>query len=614
MTEHSVSSSSSNDRKNSQFDELADYQVSDPEEFVHNLVMLVDEAAQAAAVMFEHGDEAGPMSNTHEMVEASRSMTSIAQQWMADPLRLMDAQSDLAQGYALLWHNTMRRMIGEDVEPVVTPAPGDNRFKDPEWANNIFFDYWKQFYLLTTNWAEDVLERTEGLDDLERQRAEFHLRQISSAFSPSNFPMTNPEVLRETLRTNARNLVAGMHNFVDDMSRSDDLLKISQTDMSAFEVGENLATSPGKVVFQNELMQLLQYSPSTQDVYETPLLIVPPWINKFYILDLTAQKSFVRYAVAQGFTVFVISWVNPDERLASKSFEDYMKQGILAAADAVLRESGQAQCNVAGYCVGGTLLSTTLAYLAAQGESPFKSATFLTTQIDFDKSGDLKLFVDDEQFAALEDMMKEKGYLDASRMATVFNMLRPKDLIWPYIVNNYMLGKKPFAFDLLYWNQDSTRLPYTNHAFYLSEFYRNNALALGKMELGGVALDMGRVKVPVYELAARDDHIAPAASVFRGSRLFGGPVEYVLAGSGHIAGVINPPNPDRVKYQYWTNAFGGETLDAWLTGAKETPGSWWPHWSQWLAKHGGNKIPARTPGAQLGTIEDAPGSYVRARS
>jgi polyhydroxyalkanoate synthase len=415
------------------------------------------------------------------------------------------------------------------------------------------------------------------------------------------------------MSSSGNNLVQGMANLKHDLDRSGDMLSISQTDIDAFEVGRNIATSPGKVVFQNDLIQLIQYAPSTDSVYATPLLIVPPWINKFYILDLGPQKSFIRYMVSQGFTVFVVSWVNPDERLKDKTFEEYMTEGLLAATDAARREAGSEKVNVIGYCVGGTLLGTTLAYLAARGEEPFQSATFFAAQVDFTKAGDLLLFIDDTQLKALSEMMAERGYLDGARMATVFNMLRPKDLIWPYIVNNYMLGKKPFPFDLLFWNQDSTRMTPANHNFYLREFYHENKLARGQMTIGGVKLDLGKVKLPIYELCAKEDHIAPAKSVFIGSRLFGGPVTYVLSGSGHIAGVINPPG-ERVKYQYWTNDKKAATLEAWIEGATEHPGSWWPHYADWLGKQSGSKVQARTPGTKLGVIEDAPGSYVKVKS
>jgi polyhydroxyalkanoate synthase len=423
--------------------------------------------------------------------------------------------------------------------------------------------------------------------------------------------MTNPEVLRETFKSNAENLVKGMSYLAEDMSRSGDLLRISQTDASAFEVGRNLATTPGKVVYQNDLFQLIEYAPATEKVRERPLLIVPPWINKFYILDLAPAKSLINFLVDQGFTVFMISWVNPDESLSHKSFEDYMQEGILTAADAVKRETGAEQCNVVGYCVGGTLLATTLAYLAARGEEPFASASFLATQVDFTHAGDLLLFTDADQLEALNELMSERGYLDGSRMANVFNMLRPRDLIWPYIVNNYLLGKKPFPFDLLYWNQDSTRMPAANHNFYLSEFYGANRLANKQMVLAGTRLDLGKVKLPVFELATREDHIAPAKSVFTGAQLFSGPVEFVLSGSGHIAGVVNPPG--KVKYQYWTNEKREPSLEQWIADAEEHPGSWWPHWAEWLSERSGEWIEARTPGKVLGVVEDAPGSYVKTK-
>jgi polyhydroxyalkanoate synthase len=550
------------------------------------------------------------------MTEASRIMAEVARQWMANPTRTLEAQGDLMRGYMDIWNNAAQRLMGQPVDAVAEPEPGDARFRDPEWTANPYFDFWKQSYLVTTQWAEKVLGETQGLDDRTKQRAEYYFRQMASALSPSNFPATNPEVMRETMQTNGANLVKGVEHLLEDMGKSGDLLKISQTDTTAFEVGRNLAVTPGKVIFQNDIMQLIQYTPTTEKVHAVPLLIVPPWINKFYILDLTPPKSFIRWVVDQGFTVFVVSWVNPDERLSHKTFESYMKEGVLSAADAVARETGQKQANVIGYCVGGTLLASTLAYAAAKGQEPFSSATFFAAQVDFTKAGDLLLFIDEAQLKSLEEMMAEKGYLDGSRMATVFNMLRPRDLIWPYIVNNYLLGKKPFPFDLLYWNQDSTRMPAANHNFYLREFYLENKLAKGQMTLGGVRLELKKVKIPIYELATKEDHIAPAKSVYIGARMFGGPVDYVLGGSGHIAGVINPPPAEgkKAKYQYWTNKDRVETYEEWLEGAKESPGSWWPHWAKWLAGHSGAKVAARTPGAKLGVIEDAPGSYVRTRA
>ncbi len=591
------------------------FKVENPEEMAQNMFRLVEEGGKVMSGLLDRSEsQGGPYSAASEVTQATQAFAEVAQHWMLnDPTHLAEAQTRLAQGYMEIWNNTLKRMMGEEAPAVVQPEPGDNRFKDPEWQSNPYFDFWKQTYLLTMRWAEQTLADTQGLDDRTRARADFYLRQVSSALSPTNFPFTNPEVVRETLKSNARNLVEGMHHLADDLERSDDLLKISQTDLSAFEVGRNLAVTPGKVIAQNEIHQLIQYTPTTETVHERPLLIVPPWINKFYIMDLTAQKSLIRYLVSKGFTVFVISWVNPDASLSHKTFEDYMYEGVLAAADAVRRETGQRQVNALGYCVGGTMLATTLAYEAAIGENRFASATFLTTQTDFTRAGDLSLFVDDAQLLALQEMMRERGFLDGSRMATVFNMLRPRDLIWPYIVNNYLLGKKPMPFDLLYWNQDSTRMTAANHSFYLGEFYKDNKLAQGELVISGLKMDLGKITIPIFELAAKEDHIAPAKSVYIGAKKFGGPVEYVLAGSGHIAGVINPP--EKVKYQYWTNRdLTPATLDDWIARAKETPGSWWPHWIEWLSGQSGTYVPARTPGARLGVIEDAPGSYVKVRS
>ena len=589
------------------------YKIENPEEFARNLMRLFEEGGRAMGELLERPDaKITPFSAASEASLASQTLGEIARLWMQDPAKLVEAQGVLVRSYIELWNSSIRRLLGETVEPVVEPDPSDNRFKDPEWSSNPFFDFWKQAYLLTTHWAEDVLKQTQGLDEPGRQKAEFYLRQLSSALSPSNFPMTNPEVVRETFATNANNLVQGMAHLVRDMEKSGDLLKISQTDTEAFEVGRNLATTPGKVVFQNDIFQLIQYTPTTEKVREVPLLVVPPWINKYYILDLTPAKSLLKYAVDQGFTVFVVSWVNPDERLAHKTFEDYMLEGLLTAADAVKRETGVEKCNVTGYCVGGTLLGATLAYCAARGEEPFRSVTFLTTQVDFTKAGDLLLFTNDDQLADLEKMMTERGFLDGSRMANVFNMMRPRDLIWPYIVNNYLLGKKPFPFDLLYWNQDSTRMAAANHNFYLREFYNENKLAKGEMMLAGVKLDLKKIRLPVFEVATKEDHIAPAKSVFIGSKLLGGPVEFVLAGSGHIAGVVNPP--DKMKYQYWTAPkAAADTLDEWIGMAKEHPGSWWPYWIEWLTKYAGDWVEPREPGTSLGVIEDAPGSYVKAK-
>ena len=599
---------SDNDLGESQGDQA---QTNQFETLARNMVRLFDQGAKAVSTLAErtNSNGTGPYTMASEAGEAAKSLGEIARHWVTDPGKLAAAQGELFKSYADLWGRSVRRFLGEEVEPVVEPEPGDNRFQDPDWSSGQYFDFWKQAYLITSRWAVDVTRNTEGVDEKTRKKALFYLNQMLAALSPSNFALTNPEVVRTTLATNAENLVQGMTHFVHDLEQSRDLLRISQTDLAAFEIGRNLAITPGKVVFQNELIQLIQYAPATEEVYERPLLIVPPWINKYYILDLVPEKSFVKWAVDQGFTVFLVSWVNPDARLAQKTFEDYMREGILAGIDAVIRQTGSPKINALGYCVGGTLLAAALAYMAAKGDDRVVSASFLAAQVDFSEAGDLLVFIDDTQLKALEEMMAEQGYLDGSRMAAVFNMLRPRDLIWPYVVNNYLLGKKPFPFDLLYWNADSTRLPAANHAFYLREFYHLNRLAKGEMQLGGVRLDLSRVRIPVYELFTREDHIAPAASVYRGSKLFGGPVRHVMAGSGHIAGVVNPPA--RKKYQFWSDGKAG-SLAEWTATARETAGSWWPDWASWLAAYSGPKVPARNPSnGPLWAIEDAPGSYVK---
>ena len=586
----------------------------DPQALARNMLRLFEESGKVFTGVVNKGNgQAGPYSMANEMGEAARVLGAVAQQWMTEPAKVAQAQGNLMQGYAELWGRSVRRFMGESVDPVVEPEPGDNRFKDADWSESQYFDFWKQAYLLTSQWAEDMVESTEGLDNRTKQKAEFYVSLITNALSPSNFAPTNPEVVRETLATNGENLVNGLTHLAEDIDRSDNLLRISQTDLEAFEVGKNLAVTPGKVVFQNDIIQLIQYSPTTEDVHKVPLLIVPPWINKFYILDLVPKKSFIRWVVEQGFTVFTVSWVNPDERLASKTFEDYMHEGVLAATEAAIKATPHAtKVNALGYCVGGTLLAATLAYMAAKGDDRIASTTFLTTQVDFERAGDLLVFIDETQLKSLEEMMAEVGYLDGSRMANVFNMLRSRDLIWPYVVNNYLLGKKPFPFDLLYWNSDSTRMPAANHAFYLREFYKNNTFAKGMMELSGEKLDLSKVTMPIYELATREDHIAPADSCFKGSKLFGGPVRFVLAGSGHIAGVVNPP--EKVKYQHWTPNGDASSLEAWIDQAEEHPGSWWPDWSEWLADKSGDMVKARVPGrGRLKAIEDAPGSFVKVR-
>nr|WP_245513089.1 class I poly(R)-hydroxyalkanoic acid synthase [Enterovirga rhinocerotis] len=549
-----------------------------------------------------------------EVSEIVKTIGAVAETWMTDPQRAMQAQARLGASFVDLWSSTMRRLQGEEAAPVASPTASDKRFAAPEWSSNAAFDFLKQAYLVTTRWADAMVEEAEGLDDHTKAKAAFYVRQLSSALSPSNFVPTNPELLRETLRENGANLVRGMTMLAEDIEAGGGELKLRQSDATKFRVGENVAVSPGKVVYRNDLIELIQYAPLTETVLKRPLLIVPPWINKFYILDLNPDKSFIRWAVSQGLTVFCISWVNPDARQAEKGFEAYMKEGILSAVDAIEKATGEKAVTTIGYCVGGTLLAVTLAYLAARGDKRIDSATFLTTQVDFTHAGDLKVFVDEAQVQAVEAVMKTRGYLEGSRMANAFNMLRPNDLIWPYVVNVYLKGQAPFPFDLLYWNSDATRMPAANHSFYLRNCYLDNKLSRGEMVVDNVKLDLGQVTIPIFNLATREDHIAPAKSVHLGSKSFGGPVDFVVAGSGHIAGVVNPPA--KPKYGYRTGALDPDgSFEDWLGAAEEHAGSWWPYWLSWIESQAPERVPAREPGAgKLKPLCDAPGTYVLEKS
>jgi polyhydroxyalkanoate synthase subunit PhaC len=585
----------------------------DVEEFAHNVARIMEEGGKAMAAYLKPREEGRLDDQFAEVSDVVRTLGQVADYWLRDPQRALELQSSLGKAYLDLWASAVKRMAGEPVPPVAEPDPRDKRFADPEWSTNQFFDFLKQGYLLTVQWANRLVRDAEGLDPHTQQKADFYMRQIANAIAPSNFVLTNPELLRETVASNAENLVRGMHMLAEDIQAGHGNLKIRQSDSAGFEVGRNLALTPGKVIFENALMQLIQYAPTTETVLERPLLIVPPWINKFYILDLTPEKSFIKWCVAQGVTVFVVSWVNPDSNLAEKSFEDYMRDGPLAALDVVEQATGERQINTIGYCVGGTLLATTLAYMASKGDERIASATFFAAQVDFTHAGDLKVFVDEEQISAREREMGERGYLEGKKMANAFNLLRSNDLIWPYVINNYLKGKEPAPFDLLYWNSDATRMPKANHSFYLRNCYLENRLSKGDMVIGGKKLDLKSVKLPIYNLATREDHIAPARSVMLGSKFYGGPVRFVLAGSGHIAGVVNPP--DKMKYQYWTGPRPtNANLDSWLARAKEHAGSWWPDWLEWIRKQDPAEVPARTPGGgKLIPIEDAPGSYVKVR-
>jgi len=587
----------------------------DPEAFSLNLARAMESGGRALAAYLKPRQALDPNDRPpSEVAEVIKTFGVVAQYWMSDQTRATDVQMKLGKAYLELWGSAMRRMAGEDAPRAIEPAPRDKRFADPEWKSNQFFEFVMQAYLLTTKWAFDLVREAEDLDPHTRKKAEFYVQQITNALAPSNFVLTNPEVLRQTLTTNADNLVRGMRMLAEDIEAGNGQLRIRQSDPTNLEVGVNMAVTPGKVIYQNDVMQLIQYQPTTEKVLRTPLLIVPPWINKFYILDLRPEKSFIKWCVDQGITVFVISWVNPDKKLGQKSFEDYMKEGPLTAMDIIEQVTGEMKVHTMGYCVGGTLLATTLAWLAEKRRVRVASATFLAAQVDFTHAGDLLVFVDEEQISALERQMQSEGVLEGSRMAMAFNMLRSNDLIWSYVVNNYLKGQTPSAFDLLHWNSDATRMPAANHSYYLRNCYLENKLSTGTMVIDNTLLDLSKVKAPIYNLATREDHIAPAESVLYGSQFFGGPVKYVLSGSGHIAGVVNPPSGG--KYQYWTNdnIKAGSVAD-WMKGAVEHKGSWWPDWREWLVGHDPEEVAARPVGSDARPpIEDAPGSYVRVRA
>ncbi len=578
-----------------------------------NLAKLTTQGAKVLGSFLEPMDKGVRSEMTEQITDAVQSFGRIAEYWLGDPTRTLEAQKKISTDFLSLWSHTLRRLSGGDGAPVVPYDPRDKRYASPQWRESAVFDFLRQAHAITSDWANDLITRAETADPKTRAKAEFYLRQITSALAPSNYVLTNPELLRETLASNAENLVRGAANLAEDIAAGRGTLRIKQSDASNFELGVTSAATPGKVVFRNELIELIQYTPTTEEVFQRPLLIVPPWINKFYILDLNPQKSFVRFAVEQGFTVFLISWVNPDATLRDRGFDSYLNDGILKAVDVVEEITGEHKIAGLGYCVGGTALAAGLALMARRKDTRIDNVTFFTAQTDFSDPGELKFFTSEPQIAAIEEIMAEQGYLDGAKMANVFNMLRPDDLIWSFVVNNYMRGKTPLPFDLLTWNSDSTRMTPANHSFYLRKCYLENALSKCEMVIDGEKLDLAEVTVPVFHLATREDHIAPPRSVFLGAQLFSGTVDYVLAGSGHIAGVINPA--DSNKYQYWTGPKPQGSFDDWFASAIEHKGSWWPHWAGWLASRAGDKVPARTPGSpNYPPLCDAPGEYVKVKS
>ncbi|MEO1038069.1 MAG: class I poly(R)-hydroxyalkanoic acid synthase [Pseudomonadota bacterium] len=547
-------------------------------------------------------------------LHAAPEVLQVWEHVMSDPELLLQAQSDLYKGYLDLWAGATKRLMGEEAAPAISPQKGDKRWRSDDWSTNPLFDAIKQSYLLNQRFIMGLVAGAKHVDEATRRKVEFVTQQMVDAMAPTNFALTNPDVLRETLESRGENLTKGLMNLVNDLERGGGRLALSQTDLDGFEVGVDLAATPGQVVWRNEVMELIQYAPATEQVRTRPLLIAPPWINKFYILDLRPKSSMIAWLVEQGFTVFLISWVNPDASMKDANFEDYIRTGLHTALEKVEEITGEHQVDTVGYCIGGTMLGTALALAVAEDDDRIASATFFAAQLDFELAGELLVFIDAEWFGEIERLMDAQGgVLDGRTMADTFNMLRSNDLVWSFVINNYMLGRQPQAFDLLYWNADQTRMPKRLHLYYLDTFYRENKLSKGELEVGGHTMDLSKVKIPIFMQASKEDHIAPADSVYRSAKLFGGPVQYMMAGSGHIAGVVN--HPDANKYQHWVNTELPESREDWLAGAEEHPGSWWLHWRDWLYGLSGDKTAAREPGGgKLEPICPAPGEYVKVRS
>lgn len=549
------------------------------------------------------------------MTDFTESMREMGEAMLAHPEKIVADQMDMLKKQQELFQQTALRFMGKEVDPVIAPEKGDKRFKDDQWTQNPVFDYMKQLYLLQGKTLMKMVSDTDGLSDHSRQKVEYLIRQYVNALSPTNFANLNPEVIRKTMETGGSNLVSGMEQLLEDLETSvSGALNVPMTDTSAFQVGRNLATTPGQVIYQNDLMQLIQYTPSTEKTYKRPLLIVPPFINKFYILDMREKNSFVKWLVDQGHTVFMISWINPGPSMRDKGFENYMLEGPIAAVDAIEQATGEKEVNAIGYCLGGTLLSATLAYQKKKKKETIKAATFMATLTDFSDPGEIGVFINETAIAGLEKQMDALGYYDGRQMAFSFNTLRENDLFWSFFINNYLKGERPVAFDLLYWNTDSTNLPARMHSYYLRNMYLNNQLIeKNALELDGVKIDLSAVKVPAYFVSTAQDHIALWQATYKGALVLGGKNRFVLGGSGHIAGIVNPPEAN--KYGYWTNEKLADTPDEWYQGSENHEGSWWLDWQQWVLKQGDMEmVPVRQPGdGKLPALEEAPGRYVKQR-
>lgn len=598
-------------------DQQPDHNLFDPAEMFEWMTE-ANERYQAVIQQFISQNEGGTSETSSSIFnDMGENFQQLGQQLAANPMVMFDEQMSLMQGQMQLWQNTVRELLGEkDVEAVIEPARDDRRFNDPEWSENLIYKFIKQSYLLQSRGVLNIVNGVEGLEDHTRQQVDFYTRQLVNAHSPSNSLFTNPEVIRRTLETRGQNLLKGMKQLSSDMKQSAEGLNVTMTDASAFSLGENVATTPGQVVFQNKLIQLIQYQPTTEKQYKTPLLIVPPWINKYYILDLRESNSLVKWLTDQGHSVFIISWVNPGPEMRDYGWSEYMNQGTLAAMDAVKEQTGEADVNLLSYCIGGTLTASTVAYLAAtKQDKRVKSVTYMATLQDFSDPGEISVFINEASLRGMEKQLDTTGYLDGRVMAFSFNLLRENDLFWSFYINNYLKGERPAAFDLLYWNTDGTNMPAAMHKFYLRNMYQHNRLIQpGGIEVDGVKIDISQIKTPAYFISTIQDHIAKWKSTYTGAQVHSGPVKFVLSGSGHIAGIVNPPN--KVKYGYWTNDLIAETPDAWFAGADKHEGSWWPDWQEWITSNKyadpASQVAARDPNkGKLKVIEAAPGSYVK---
>ena len=561
----------------------------------------------AWTLLIEQLWKANPYSNVLPL-DAVGTTRAFQQMWLdaaSNPARMWSNYSDFVQQYTQIMTSTALKFGGQETEAVVAPEKGDKRFSAPDWQQNPAFDAIKQSYLLTATTLLKATSEIEGMDKKQQHKMTFYLRQFLDAISPTNTLFTNPQVIHETIQSGGQNLVKGMDHLMRDIKSG----QMKMTDTEAFEPGRNLALTAGQVVYRNTLIELIQYTPTTKKVYETPLLFIPPWINKFYILDMQPQNSLIKFMVDSGFNVFVISWKNPDASMEEIGFDDYLALGPLDALTVIKEITGSAKVNPVGYCVGGTLLSAAIPYLVAQEDDTINAATFFVALQDFSEVGDTSVFIDEPQLASMEGKMAERGYLDSRSMATMFNMLRANDLIWSNVVNNYLLGKEPPAFDLLYWNNDGTRMTRVAHSFYLRNTYlENNLIKPGKVVLKDVPIDLKQIRQDVYAVGTEQDHIVPWKSAWRIAQLASGPVRFILGGSGHIAGIINPPTKGR---GYWTNDKPVKNAEQWFEGAKQHKGSWWSDWVEWLKTHSGEQVASSAPGsAAHPPITPAPGTYV----